>query len=477
MAARVAVAAAARAVTWVAAAAQRRSAKARVQRTAAEAADHAGRSDGAAAAAAALTSHASVSPRSSFQWMAPSAHRLRPHLPHFSRAARVKACLKRKNLYSSEAPDSPLSRNRLVLLLWWDGCCFLFCALLYLLLMHVVAYQHSVQVRHAQQHLGGYEEIASSTHLGALYSQLLQVYAGGAWSGWQAQTTNLMVKILFSVTSFPFTFFLVGPLRTLFTHTAPTGYDQGGLLADMDEVGLSATVRWLSWKIRTANLTLYGWSLPTWLSTRIDEVLLLDLRNLVREEETWLRKMREQNECACSSRPSAKQRKQMRRRLTELEERLQQLIPRTEAGSIYSDFFPNRVLQERLIDSLGERNKLYGKYKLEYFARKNNVELRKKRRAHSSSRPSLQTPASHEAEAEADPRSLPTSAPSGVLALLRRARRALVLGRGTPAEQESGAAPARGQFSWHRDTRGGHRYVALEEAPNVGEDARGAGEA
>ena len=81
MAARVAVAAAARAVTWVAAAAQRRSAKARVQRTAAEAADHAGRSDGAAAAAAALTSHASVSPRSSFQWMAPSAHRLRRARP------------------------------------------------------------------------------------------------------------------------------------------------------------------------------------------------------------------------------------------------------------------------------------------------------------------------------------------------------------------------------------------------------------
>ena len=48
------------------------------------------------------------------------------------------------------------------------------------------------------------------------------------WTNWQAQITLHVCRVLFSISSLPFLLFMVPFLRTIFTHTSPTGYTKQG---------------------------------------------------------------------------------------------------------------------------------------------------------------------------------------------------------------------------------------------------------
>ena len=61
----------------------------------------------------------------------------------------------------------------------------------------------------------------------------------------QAEVTFACCRVLFALSSFPFLLFMVSVLRTLFTHTSPTGYTRRGECVPLDTAGLSNYLGWL----------------------------------------------------------------------------------------------------------------------------------------------------------------------------------------------------------------------------------------
>ena len=65
------------------------------------------------------------------------------------------------------------------------------------------------------------------------------------WTNWQAQITLHVCRVLFSISSLPFLLFMVPFLRTIFTHTSPTGYTKQGECVLLDTQGLTGFLSWL----------------------------------------------------------------------------------------------------------------------------------------------------------------------------------------------------------------------------------------
>jgi len=115
--------------------------------------------------------------------------------------------------------------NRMALLLYWDVTAFFACAALYLAAIV-------------------YTGLEADNHLGSVSLSNPEL-----WYGWQSELTYTVIKVLFQLSAVPFLPFTVGVMRTLFAHTAPTGYGRDGMVRHLDPNGLSAYVRWIEFTL------------------------------------------------------------------------------------------------------------------------------------------------------------------------------------------------------------------------------------
>lgn len=114
-----------------------------------------------------------------------------------------------------------LLTNRLGLLLFWDMAMLTCCFTLFGALMVTVS-----------------------------FTSELSIYSSELWLGWQASTSFAICKMIFSLSSLPFAVFMIPALRTLFSHTMPTGFDKKGNCVPVNVDGLSAYLCWLDFTLR-----------------------------------------------------------------------------------------------------------------------------------------------------------------------------------------------------------------------------------
>ena len=89
-----------------------------------------------------------------------------------------------------------------------------------------------------------YTGLEADNHLGSVSLSNPEL-----WYGWQSELTYTVIKVLFQLSAVPFLPFTVGVMRTLFAHTAPTGYGRDGMVRHLDPNGLSAYVRWIEFTL------------------------------------------------------------------------------------------------------------------------------------------------------------------------------------------------------------------------------------
>ena len=78
---------------------------------------------------------------------------------------------------------------------------------------------------------GGHGSDAFDTHdsSGGTLGRAVALLGSVAWwSGWRLQVSFFLARLLFALTALPFLLFEVPLLRTLLSHTYPTGYDERG---------------------------------------------------------------------------------------------------------------------------------------------------------------------------------------------------------------------------------------------------------
>lgn len=261
--------------------------------------------------------------------------------------------------------------NRMVLLLFWDAFAFCCTGGIYVYAIMSIAAQPN-----AHDPLGIFDERASCGGDPAYANRTVEFFAEtghdvashglytgwdavrrqhelSVWTGWQAEITFHVCRILFSISSFPFLFFMVPFLRTLFTHTNPTGYNQRGECVVLETQGLSGFLSWLDGM----------------LARRATRSKLLKA-----DAERLRRKVRDGWQLLKDS-PFSK--KAHRRHQRELNELLEECI--THRHPLFREFFPNQVLTRDFEKQLAEQGLLSAKTSKLYEQRvhKESLEVRK----------------------------------------------------------------------------------------------------
>mgnify|MGYP006077000553 CR=1 FL=1 len=135
--------------------------------------------------------------------------------------------------------------NRMVVLLFWDLLCFAgmgslyICSLTYLaenpdLLSAADPYEFSCQAYGEGCSHNASSNASSAWAESANGTKTLVTRDLDPWTNWQAQITLHVCRVLFSISSLPFLLFMVPFLRTIFTHTSPTGYTKQGTCVLLD---------------------------------------------------------------------------------------------------------------------------------------------------------------------------------------------------------------------------------------------------
>jgi len=214
-------------------------------------------------------------------------------------------------------------KNRMIMLLKWDMLMFLcHVALLYVMMFFALLADEEARASNAGEGL-------------QILSRVVWPLINGAFfDTWQCQITFSVVKIFFSVSSFPFFTFTIGGLNKLFTHTEPTGYTRDGLIVPADPNGLSAYLDWLKGVLSNEK---FAEELSQNFSTKDNE----RLRKAVASGEKCL--------ITAWKRPSSALRV-TRKKKAEIDEVLKKVITRNNASdALYSECFPDQVLVERYL--------------------------------------------------------------------------------------------------------------------------------
>jgi len=156
------------------------------------------------------------------------------------------------------------------------------------------------------------------------------------YSGWQAELTYAVVKILFSLSAFPFFLFTIGPLSRLFTHTEATAYTRDGKLVPTDPNGLSAYLQWF--KEDVLGVDRYHEELQHNFPRKDYD----RIKKVVARSEACLKKAWQQPSTAIRI---------TRKQKAELDSVLRSVVTReTASDELYWKCFPDQVLIERYID-------------------------------------------------------------------------------------------------------------------------------
>jgi len=135
-----------------------------------------------------------------------------------------------------------VAQNRLFSLLTWDTNMSIACLGLFFVLM-LDAEWTKESLLAAQE--GRDLDRHPLWHVSLMLYDMTGIFYGDFWTSWRTQITFQLMKVLFSLSAFPFFFFTIGPLAKLFAHADPTAYTRSGRLATPDAAGLSAYLRWL----------------------------------------------------------------------------------------------------------------------------------------------------------------------------------------------------------------------------------------
>jgi hypothetical protein len=215
-------------------------------------------------------------------------------------------------------------KNRMLMLLWWD----MYASVGSLALFFVML----VGALQAQETLAD----AADGHVEALEDDLEHLAESFAefsfWTSWRCRITFVIFKLVFMLSSFPFFFFIIGPLNSLFTHTDPTGYTRSGRVTAMDTSGLAAYLEFIKADVlkpsRFANE----------LAENFPEKQIDRLRKAVADAETLLVK--------AWQRPATALRITRKKR-AELDALLGEIVTRdTASDALFQVCFPDKVLIE-----------------------------------------------------------------------------------------------------------------------------------
>jgi len=215
------------------------------------------------------------------------------------------------------------TENRLFHLLKWDLLAFTGCMLLLLGMSTTVLVQSEMD----RELLQG---VAIDHTLILDYLRgLVSLFDEEVWKSYQLQFTFIVVKITFSLSSFPFFLFTIFGER-LFTHTDATAYDRNGNIVALDTTGLSAYITWLREDIlhnekHVANLL------------KIDAKDLDSLGAAIKQAEQAMEEAK--NRPSSASRLSATKKK-------ELDRLLAKVITLERSPELFSACFPDKVLVE-----------------------------------------------------------------------------------------------------------------------------------
>ena len=173
--------------------------------------------------------------------------------PPFAKAADARnARCRRGRWLEWRGSSAQHSDNRMVLLLRWDARCFVGCMAIFFFLSLVQAVQEAGVARYGgivgSGGGGGSGGSGGSggggggaLERGVLSEAFVLLATRAWWDDPQRSGLFFLFRILFACSSgLPFLAFLIPQVRALFSHTAPTGYDQHGVCVAFDGYGLSA---------------------------------------------------------------------------------------------------------------------------------------------------------------------------------------------------------------------------------------------
>ena len=241
------------------------------------------------------------------------------------------------------------SKNRLLYLLKWDMWAFTACAalMLFMLLFSVVSDDQQRSQQETAEALGADAAAAAAeldpsflVTLGWWLGAFPSLFTSELWRGWRAQITWGVVRLLFSLSSAPFFFFIVGPLSKLFTHTDPTGYSRDGAVTPLDPTGLSGYLSWITEAILT----------PKLFRRELQESFGFDefrkLKQAVADAEEVMRETRRRN-------TSSAYKRALKTRI-ELDALLASIVTEDAASpDLFRACFPDKVLQGRYKRQMG----------------------------------------------------------------------------------------------------------------------------
>lgn len=214
-------------------------------------------------------------------------------------------------------PMYSASRNRMISLLKWDIYMFVGQFLLYYVMLFMLLSK-------------------SRSHVLQQFLSTLTTF-----SGWEAEITYAVVKILYALSAFPFFFFTIGPLTQLFTHTEPTAYTRDGRLVAVDTTGLSAYLNWF--KEDVLGVDRFSFELDSNFSRKdVERIKKAISKSEHVRDDAWKR--------------PATALKVTRKKKAELDSLLRSIITKDVASEmLYRACFPDSVLIERFVEERDER--------------------------------------------------------------------------------------------------------------------------
>jgi hypothetical protein len=133
--------------------------------------------------------------------------------------------------FGSLATRHNYSNNRIVHLMGWDVFSFASCTVLFVVGAIVLAAQEAADSR--------------SNGSGAPSSTIGLLFSGRFWASWRVEVYFFLVRMVYALSALPFLIFHLPLIRSLLSHTFPTGFTSTGVCVPHDSVGLSSFAQWL----------------------------------------------------------------------------------------------------------------------------------------------------------------------------------------------------------------------------------------
>ena len=151
-------------------------------------------------------------------------------------------------LYPQREGGCAASSHRLYWLLLWDARCLMFVGVIFLAML-VSAADASMRELHPST-----ESFATSSIKTLWYipSIALRLVTPSFWEDWRVEISFSVCKLVFSLSTAPFTLLLIGFINKLFTHADATAYNQHGELTSASPGGCSAYLRFMRQDVQEA---------------------------------------------------------------------------------------------------------------------------------------------------------------------------------------------------------------------------------